>query len=233
MEIMKICVCGDSFLTPDIRYPGAHFSEILANKYNHEVINLARGGMSNTGICFQLEQAVNLRPDIIIFNTTDSSRMTIPTGKFVRGNGLKNFRYTDKVSATCGSEYVGGSDAPIVDDVMVSLANDSCWTTLSNTNKYNLTSGQQDAVRQYITYLHDADLKQVTDTWAIDYWRLFARHNGIGLLWYYEYQLKAGTTIPADSPYVFHNTLQDQINISALIADDLQNNIIGERPFTY
>jgi hypothetical protein len=229
---MRIVVCGDSFLTPDIRYPGAHFSEILANKYNHEVINLARGGMSNTGICFQIEQAVNLRPDIIIFDTTDSSRMAVPTGKFVRSNGLKNFRYTDKVSATCGSEYVGGSDAPIVDDVMISLVDDFCWTTLSNTNKYNLTNEQKEAIRQYITYLHNAELKQVTDTWAIDYWRLFARHNGIGILRYGDYLQKV-SDYKFDISYVFHTTLQDQINIAELIAIDLQNNAIGEKPFTY
>lgn len=227
MEIMKIIVCGDSFLTPDIRCPGGHFSEILANKYNHEVINLARGGMSNTGICFQFEQAVKLHPDIIIFGQTDSSRMAIPTGKFVRENGLKNFRYTDKVSATCGSEYVGGSDAPIVDDVMISLLHDFCWTTLSETNKYNLTSEQKEAVKQYITYLHDEELKDVIDNWAIDYWRLTVQSRGIRLLRYDDYLHKAEATTD-DSPYVFHTTLQDQINIAELIAADLQNKNIGK-----
>jgi hypothetical protein len=230
---MKIIVCGDSFLTPDIRYPGAHFSEILANKHNHEVINLARGGMSNTGICFQFEQAVKLHPDIIIYGQTDSGRMAIPTGNFVRENGLKNFRYTDKVSATCNSEYVGDSNAPIVDDVMASLLKDSCWTTLSNTNKYNLTNEQREAIRQYITYLHDAELKEAMDGWAISYWRLFARHNGIGLLRYWDYMQKAGVDNAFKSQCVFHTTLQEQINTAELIAIDLQNNIIGEKPFTY
>jgi hypothetical protein len=157
--------------------------------------------------------------------------MAIPTGKFIPSDSLKNIRYTDKVSATCGSMYVGGNDAPVVDDVMASLVKDSCWTTLADTNKYNLTSEQREAIRQYITYLHDPELKQVTDGWAINYWRLHARHNGIGLLRYCDYQYKAGVT-RVDSPYVFHNTLQDQINTAALIADDLQNNIIGEKPFT-
>jgi hypothetical protein len=227
---MKICICGDSFLTPDIRQPGAHFSEILANKYNHDVINLARGGMSNTGICFQFEQAVNLQPDIIIYVQTISDRLAIPTGKFVPSDGLKNIRYTDNVSATCGSMYVGGANAPIVDDVMTSLVKDTCWTTLSDTNKYNLTNEQREAVRQYIIHLHDPELKQVTDSWAIGYWQLIARQRGIVLLRYWDYSRKAGVDTAFNSPYVFHTSVQEQIDIAELIAIDLQNNIIGEQP---
>ena len=230
---MKICVCGDSFLTPDIRYPGTHFSEILANKYNHEVINLARGGISNVGICFQFEQAVKLHPDIIIYSQTDASRMAIPTGKFIRNNGLKNIRYTDKVSATCNSEYVGGSDAPIVDDVMVSLLNDSCWTTLSNTSKYNISNEQKEAIKQYIAYLHDAELKKTTDEWALGYWCLLARHSGIGILTYWNYMAKAGVDTNFKSPYVYHTTFEEQINTAELIDFDLKNNIIEQPAFSY
>jgi len=230
---MKICVCGDSFLTPDVRYPGKHFSEILASKYNHEVINLARGGISNFGICLQFEQAIKLRPDIIIYSQTDASRMAIPTGKFIRENGLKNVRYTDKVSATCNNGYAGGSEAPIVDDVMVSLLNDSCWTTLSNTNKYNISNEQKEAIKQYTTYLHDAELKKATDEWALGYWRLFARHNGIGILTYWNYMAKAKVNTNFTSPYLFHTTFEEQINTAELIAVDLQNNIIEEQAFSY
>lgn len=218
---MKIIVCGDSFLTPDIRYPGTHFSEILANKYNHEVINLARAGISNFGICLQFEQAIKLQPDIIIYIQSNPGRMAIPVGKFVREHGLKNVKYTDKVSATCGSEYVGGSDALIVDDAMVSLLNDSCWTTLSNSNKYNLTDEQREAIKQYITFLYDADLQQVTDEWATNYWLLYAEQNGVSLLSYREYMQKAEVDRALNSIYVFHTTLREQIDIAELIVADL------------
>ena len=46
---MKLVVCGDSFMSADVHRPETHFSELLEN-HGHSVINLARGGMSNTGI---------------------------------------------------------------------------------------------------------------------------------------------------------------------------------------
>jgi hypothetical protein len=92
---MRIIVCGDSFMTQDSRElaKGKHFSELLSP---HEVINLARGGMSNIGICFQLEQAARLTPDVVVIGTTDSERIEIPSGHrtFNVQQGLKNIVYT-------------------------------------------------------------------------------------------------------------------------------------------
>ena len=92
---MRIIVCGDSFMTQDSRElaKGKHFSELLSP---HEVINLSRGGMSNIGICFQLEQAARLTPDVVVVGTTDSGRIEIPSGHgtFNVQQGLKNIVYT-------------------------------------------------------------------------------------------------------------------------------------------
>ena len=70
---MKLIVCGDSFASADTTRPGTHFSELLRAS-----INLARGGASNTLIGFQLQTAISLNPDVVIFTSTTSSRIDYP-----------------------------------------------------------------------------------------------------------------------------------------------------------
>ena len=77
---MKIVVCGDSFCAASaipVRGIGerAHFSQILQDQYGHEVINLAHGGMSNVGIWFQIREAIELKPNAIVYNQTWSARV--------------------------------------------------------------------------------------------------------------------------------------------------------------
>jgi hypothetical protein len=178
----KVVVCGDSWMTTDIRYPGAHFSEILKNQYGYNVINLARGGISNVGICFQIEQALKLMPKVILFNTTDPERMAFAIDKFDPEMGLKNFRYTDLVSGSCGSSFVGDQTSPVVDDVLVSLNKDNCWTVYPKENKYNLTNEQKQAIKFYTTYLFDADFNQVLQSWMLKYWGFEAHRQKVKMI---------------------------------------------------
>jgi hypothetical protein len=221
---MKIVVCGDSWMTPDIQWPGAHFSEILADTYNYQVTNLARGGISNTGICFQLELATKLQPDIIISNVTDSNRMAFSTGNYIPGNGLKNIRYSDGRSATCGSKYVGDANAPIIDDVMATIMSDSDWMTFPGNTKYHILSEQKEALRQYITYIHDEKLQETLDTWALKYWWNTAEQRGIKVLhWYEVWNRISITDAVASADAVFHTHFQAQYTIAEIYATLIDN----------
>ena len=173
----KLVICGDSWLTADLRAPGQHFSEIISNRY--EVINLARGGISNVGICFQIKTALELQPDAIVYNITDSSRLEVPIGEFVENNGLKNFRYSDSASASVGGEYVGSINAPIISDVAHTLAEDSDWM---GKNKYGLSDEQKLAIKYYLTHLFDANLQNTLNQWMLNYWIKRAIEYGIKVI---------------------------------------------------
>lgn len=86
----KIVICGDSFFSADLKFPGTHFSELLDCA---EYINLARTGCSNTCIRLQVSRAIELSPDLIIVGATDHNRLEIPLEKYISKNGLDNIEY--------------------------------------------------------------------------------------------------------------------------------------------
>jgi hypothetical protein len=68
----RILICGDSFGISDSRYPELHFSEKISKKINQcKVINLCRGGSSNSLIEIQLHQGLALEPDCVILLFTN------------------------------------------------------------------------------------------------------------------------------------------------------------------
>lgn len=70
---MKLFICGDSFCTSDPEY-GKNWSELLADQFNGEVINLGRDGASNYHIYQQVKYALDNRCDYLIYHATSSIR---------------------------------------------------------------------------------------------------------------------------------------------------------------
>lgn len=163
----QIVVCGDSFCSASTSLPGTHFSEIINDTTDYTVINLARGGISNIGICFQLEQAVKLKANIVILGQTIADRIDIPSGhtKFCPALGLKNIAYTYESDSSTGSEYVGNENAAIYSDMIYNFIGngrlDKTWT---------ITEQQRLALEHYVAYLHNKEFKETTDGWALGYW---------------------------------------------------------------
>ena len=159
---MKVIVCGDSFCAAEL-YPRAHFSQILVDAYNLNVINLARAGMSNVGIAFQLEHAVSLNPDIIIFNRTFPDRIEIVTDDISIDESifLKHFCYPWSGSENFKTEHVGKPNAPIFSTVIDGL---------EDQNNIKLTDEKILAVKYWVNHLFNWRLKEKTDNWIIDYW---------------------------------------------------------------
>jgi hypothetical protein len=76
-----LVVCGDSYMSPVVgKHAGTHFSELIAKELNYELIAYSRGGMSNGGICIQIDTAINLnpKPDLILVGTTSYNRIEWP-----------------------------------------------------------------------------------------------------------------------------------------------------------
>ena len=216
---MKIIVCGDSFMTKDVGCPGGHFSEQLSP---HEVINLARGGISNVGICFQLEQALNLNPDVVIVGVTDSGRMEVPTGQsnFNPMAGLRNIAYTHKASASCSSKYVGNRHAAIASDTIPTLIGEECGLG----ELYDIPNAVRHAVKEYLTYIHVPELKQLTDSWMISHWVMTLEQRNIQVIHAKDimqeaYKYSGDNTGSKSSPWVFHTDLDTQITVRNVIKE--------------
>jgi hypothetical protein len=54
-----------------------HFTEILADKLDWDIICLGNVGYSNFGIADQIKTAIAIKPDLVLFNTTDPERFEI------------------------------------------------------------------------------------------------------------------------------------------------------------
>lgn len=163
---MNIVVCGDSFMSADVHRPGTHFSELLS-EHGHVVTNLARGGMSNVGIAFQIEAATNLNPDLILFSSTSPDRIDviINNRKFFSHKGLKNFIYPYKSDSSTGSQFVGDINAAILSDVIPAFLEPrpDLPTELGDPNRPEL-------VKQYLALFHDTEFKKVLDSWILGFW---------------------------------------------------------------
>ena len=111
MSQKTLVVCGDSYMSPVLGFPGKHFSEILASKLGYELIPLSRGGMSNGGIALQLESAAELKPDLVLVGTTYSPRIEYPiknsTHDKIENSKSLLYRGSDSMSSQIENEYVG------------------------------------------------------------------------------------------------------------------------------
>lgn len=156
-----IVICGDSFCS-SLVYERNHFSQILEDQYGFKIINLARGGMSNVGICFQLKQALELDPDVIVYNTTSSSRIELVLkDSYNPLAGLRNFIYNASDETSYNNPNVGNELSPIFSTVEKQLKNQRGVT---------ITDQQVEAVKLYHTFLYQEDLKKETDSWMFKHW---------------------------------------------------------------
>jgi hypothetical protein len=107
----KIIACGFSWtygaelnmLTDELKFDRpvsekfTDYATILGNKYlNAETINLARPGASNYSIAVQIEYALSLKPDLIIFNVTTPERIDVleRNKKLTSKVRIQNFDYS-------------------------------------------------------------------------------------------------------------------------------------------
>lgn len=139
-----IVVCGDSFLAPDPAVPNRHFSEIMC------ATSLAKPGCSNIDICFQIQEAIKIKPSWIIIGTTDSARTELKiTDEVFHNLKLENFRNGDYISDTIPTLI--GEEEDLKD-------------------KYYIHCDRRVSVKRYFTDIYDSTLKHITDMWALGYW---------------------------------------------------------------
>jgi hypothetical protein len=154
MEKINVVVCGDSWMCRDSEFPGTHFSELLEDRYS--VTNLARAGVSNVEIGFQLKRAVELRPDYVIIAKTSPDRIEIPIvskKQFSSSLKLEHFRSGNE------RHYISSNITTII-------SQSSGFVEF----KPHLNSMIIEAVKQYFSCIYSYPLKKETDDWIIGYW---------------------------------------------------------------
>jgi hypothetical protein len=124
-------------------------------------VNLSRPGTSNVSICFQIEQAIKLNADFVIFANTDVSRIDIPIKSYQSGLGIANFD-SNIYSNTIPSFIDGRSD------VIDKFPN----------NKELFT-----AIKYYVNFLFDYGLNAEINEWMIKYWVSVLEQKRINYLW--------------------------------------------------
>jgi len=98
---MLIITCGDSFTVGEgLSEKTQAYPHILQKHYNAELKNLAQSGASEYLITAQVEEAVKLKPDLIIVGHTSEyrwqvwdARNNIIQGFLVANHVLKNEKY--------------------------------------------------------------------------------------------------------------------------------------------
>jgi hypothetical protein len=174
---MEVIVCGDSFCSAS-KHHRNHFSQILEDNYGYSVINLARGGASAINIGYQIQQAIELKPDVVIYSRAKFPRLDIPVNNktFNPALGLKNFVYANPSEVSHYSPYVGDNNASIFSNNYGSLFPDPLY----NEKLFLKVSDEQRlATKQFSLHLYDENLSIEVDKWIYEYWEFKLAQNNI------------------------------------------------------
>jgi len=155
----KLIVCGDSYMSPDVKYPGTHFSEIIAKDLGYDLVAYSRGGMSNGGICIQIQTAINQnsKPDLILVGSTWFTRLEWAINNI---RSINKFTVTDMIydlpnlpSLSCTYKWLNK------DPQLVSMSD-----YINIDEKYDKYSAERkNALELYQKYLLHPDWKREVD----------------------------------------------------------------------
>jgi hypothetical protein len=149
----ELVVCGDSFMSPRIDYPGAHFSEILAEKLGLGVIPFSRAGISNGGIALQLISAIKRVPKLILLNLTFCDRI--------------EFRLSDTIEETISLDSISynlnSTELSTQNKKLGSLASDNLISLLDDSANNTYKKSKLKAIKNYFNELYCDDWKRQTD----------------------------------------------------------------------
>lgn len=227
---ITIAVCGESYCTActvDLIETGSrgHFSQILEDQYGYKILHFAHGGFSNTGILFQIQEAVKYQPDVIVYNKTWASRVTISLNngnllkpQFDPLKGLRNFVYFNPHTPSTHQPWVGDQHACILSTVPQGLENHAI-----------VSHEKLQATKQYLSEIFNYDMQQILDNWLFEYWHDKITTAGILPLCFndsdvgkiaYEFS-EINQTL--DSPFHTDRATQEQVaaNIHRKIVDKL------------
>lgn len=159
-----LVVCGDSFAALDQDLPGSHFSELLANDLDYRLVSLARAGLSNAAIRLQIDQAIKLQPDFIVYVATDHYRYEVPLNSLYPNLDQRHY---DLQNGIDNIDYSGwGTPAEKDRDFTKASLYSVHYSKFESDS--NLPVNFTDAWKKFFTTLNDEGWKEQTDHWIIE-----------------------------------------------------------------
>jgi len=171
-------VCGCSFSAPSKTLPGTSYSEVLAEKLDWQLVNLARQGCSNGGIRVQIDEVIRQRPTFAIIAPTFHDRMEIPASAAPYDWAIKPTNWNTSLQQHLqNTDILNGYD-PSAGIDNINYGNNPyrmiCETIFSLCENYEhpyrsgkLDKHTQEAMRAYVNYLYDSNWKLQQDQWII------------------------------------------------------------------
>jgi hypothetical protein len=171
-------VCGCSFSAPSKTLPGTSYSEVLAEKLDWQLVNLARQGCSNGGIRVQIDEVIRQRPTFAIIAPTFHDRMEIPASAAPYDWAIKPTNWNTPLQQHLqNTDILNGYD-PSAGIDNINYGNNPyrmiCETIFSLCENYEhpyrsgkLDKHTQEAMRAYVNYLYDSNWKLQQDQWII------------------------------------------------------------------
>lgn len=191
----KLIVCGDSFMSPRLYHKETHFSEIFAKALDFDLIVYARSAMSNGGIILQILQAIDEKPDLIFFSTTNSDRIEFPIDplyKYNRKIQIQDIQYKSygKNETSCIQHNLNGN---IISDNLTTLLNNAGQFA----HNHKIPKERLDAVKKYFEHIYIDNWKWQQDCMMM----YFALHqlykSNIPYIWCFDF-LNLFTGYPLD-----------------------------------
>ena len=200
---IKIAVCGDSRMCLDKYHVGTHFSELLNSRYS--VVNLARAGVSQVEIGFQLKQAITLNPDYVFISTTTSDRIEVPIGdtKNIKSLQLDHFR--------------PGPDRYYLSANFQTLINGAGHGEF----RAHITDELVDALKKHVSYIYDGQLMAEINSWIMGYWLGQLRDAGIPH-YLFDRTFEVYTDENLQSP-IYHTSYETQIRAAKWVNNYLDS----------
>lgn len=162
----KLIVCGDSYMSPAVRYPKTHFSEIIADKLGYELIAYSRAGMSNGGIAIQIDTAIRQQPDLILLGVTYADRIEFPINepKKTERFTVEDLSYHhSSESLSSNVDFFEKNPQLISTNLVEIIAND-----YGNTfDKCDNPKVKKRAIQDWFKHVYHPDLKTQTDIWMM------------------------------------------------------------------
>jgi len=181
----KLGVCGDSFFA-SISYDvnnldngyDKHFTEILAKKLGWEVVTFARGACGNQTIRLQIEEMIELKPDLVIIGTTSPDRFEYPINdlstetygdKFTQklaaisynaSNRLSNIDYRNHPDKSSEHEMFRTNNPVLFGDTLYNIF-------FNNQINSFLKKDEINVLEKWFNRFYDLEWKRQTDTWII------------------------------------------------------------------
>lgn len=179
---MRIVSCGSSFASIDPNLVGTHYSELVAEELGGTLLSLAKPGSSNFAVRLQLQSAIEMKPDLIMFEFTNADKLDLPLsvigqdGEYVPSNNAHNLRYTNYGNVVPFT--IDLHKESILSDGIKNFINGECFAVNSK-----LTPMARQALQYWFTELYDERLKYHQDYFTCASVFSELEHHNIPYIW--------------------------------------------------